>query len=152
MEIVNKLTTLLYYGGLFMRKLIGILQVLSVLALIISLAAVPPLLDFYLGVVMYIVYGAVARMYLPYLRKIYRGEKLNFKPEYFLSFLASLTMTIPTGIGLLIPFMQLVSDVESKIMILFLAFLYGFGGDAVMKEVLSWFKTINEAKKRGRTI
>lgn len=130
-----------------MRKFASFLPYILVASLVAVLAVFPPLIDFGLGVAMYIVYGAVARLYLPYFRKIYEGKSISFKPEYFVSFLVSLVITIPTGMGLLSSFMGLVQNVESRVLVLVLAFIYGFGGDSLMKEVLGWIRTINQVKR-----
>jgi len=121
-------------------KLVDIIGLLMVAGLMILI----PILNYNFAVVFYITLGVLARTWLPYFRKLFQGELLEFDVHYIYSAIGSLLFTLPTGLELFytfqFPFVP--TTLVEHVILLILAFLYGFGGDAMVKEGMKWYELI----------
>ncbi|MCM8801431.1 MAG: hypothetical protein NC912_05445 [Candidatus Omnitrophica bacterium] len=87
--------------------------------------------------------GVLARMTIPFWRKLYQGKKIKFNLKYLRRTFASLVLsTIFTFI--LFPRLELMQEglfnFESGFKLFCLCFGFGFGFNSILIEFTSWFE------------
>lgn len=87
--------------------------------------------------------GVLARMTIPFWRKLYQGKTIKFNLKYLKRTLASLVLSTIFTI-LLFPKLELtpleVINFESGFKIFCLCFGFGFGFNSILMESLKWFE------------
>lgn len=89
--------------------------------------------------------GIIARAAFPYLRKISGGEELKWERRYTASLVASLVLSL---IVTLLVFPGFVAPQAEAFSVFVMAFIFGFGFEALVNEASEW---ANPSPRRARS-
>lgn len=94
--------------------------------------------------------GVLARLMIPYLRKLYQGKNLKFNLKYLRRTIASIVLGSIFTL-LLFPKLNLapqeVLNFESAFKLFCLCFGFGFGFNSILLEFSKWFEGASTARK-----